>query len=155
MLQTMYPGRVVVPENKIEVVSYSGLTAQYAQARGVSFILRGIRDPADLAYELQQSTVNRVVGSIDTVFLLTQIQNAFVSSGYIRQVVQLGCRELARLKVWLPEAVAVKVLERIPEIGSPGSFLQQFQEKVAPDTSQHAGAKTMVLSATREGRGSD
>jgi pantetheine-phosphate adenylyltransferase len=109
----------------VRVEKYTGLTVDFARAMNATAILRGIRDVSDLRYEFQLAMANRVVGSIETVFIMTGDQHALTSSSLIRQVVALGgdVRSLAGL---LPAVVVEKLLEkqrkgdlRVPEAAAP------------------------------------
>lgn len=74
----------------VEVDSYSGLTVDYAKARGAGFILRGARSVADFEYERQIADVNRQVAGIETVVLFTLPEYASVSSSIVRELQSYG-----------------------------------------------------------------
>ena len=40
-------------EPKVRVITYEGLTVDFAQKQGVNFLLRGLRNPADFEFEKQ------------------------------------------------------------------------------------------------------
>jgi len=46
-------------EPKIKVVTYDGLTVDFAQQEGVNFLLRGLRNPADFEFEKAIAQANR------------------------------------------------------------------------------------------------
>jgi pantetheine-phosphate adenylyltransferase len=109
----------------VRVEKYTGLTVEFAKSIKATVILRGIRDVLDLRYEFQLAMANRVVGTIETVFIMTGDQYALTSSSLIRQVVALGgdVRSLSQL---LPAVVVNKLREkqrngdlRQPEITNP------------------------------------
>ncbi len=77
------------PRN-IEVQSYIGLTVQWARQNNAQTIFRGIRDQADLHYEMQMANINRMIGKLETVFLLAKDDLAMVSSTYIKQIASFG-----------------------------------------------------------------
>jgi pantetheine-phosphate adenylyltransferase len=95
----------------VRVEKYTGLTVDFARAVKATAILRGIRDVSDLRYEFQLALANRVVGSIETVFIMTGDQHALTSSSLIRQVVALG-GDVRTLSGLLPAIVIEKLLER-------------------------------------------
>ena len=74
----------------VSVSAYDGLTVEFAEAVGATAILRAIRDLADLHKEFQLAMTNRVVASMETVFLMTAAEHAFTSSTLIRQIAQMG-----------------------------------------------------------------
>ena len=63
----------------VEVQTYTGLTVEYARQIGARVILRGIRDSVDLHAELEIATTNRIIGDIETVFLMTSDQHVQIS----------------------------------------------------------------------------
>src|SRR4051794_35226819 len=74
----------------VRVEQYSGLTVDFVREVNAAVILRGMRDVSDLRYEFQMGQVNRAVGDVETVFIMTGDQYALTSSSLIRQIVSLG-----------------------------------------------------------------
>lgn len=73
--------------NNAEVVSYNGLTTEYAQKNGIKFLVRGVRNSADFEYELQISNTNSSLApEIKTVLLTPKPENVFISSTIVREV---------------------------------------------------------------------
>ena len=77
-------------EVKITVATYSGLTTDFCQKINVDFILRGLRNPADFEFEKAIAQTNRKLSNIETVFLLTSADTAFISSSIVRDVYRHG-----------------------------------------------------------------
>ncbi|WP_291725771.1 pantetheine-phosphate adenylyltransferase [Bernardetia sp.] len=78
-------------EDRIEVQTYSELTALFAKRNGARFILRGIRNTTDFEYETPISQANKHVDSdIETVFLITSPQYTFISSSIVRELYRYG-----------------------------------------------------------------
>lgn len=75
-------------EAKISVQSYQGLTVNFCKEIGAKFILRGLRNPADFEFEKSITHVNRTLSDVETVFLLTSPETAFISSSIVREVMQ-------------------------------------------------------------------
>ena len=74
-----YPG--------IKVVTYAELTAGFARKNGARYLLRGIRNTTDFEYENSISQINRKLFSeLESVFLITSPQFAWISSSIIREV---------------------------------------------------------------------
>ncbi len=96
----------------VRVIAYEGLTAEFVQQVGADIILRGIRDNVDLHYELQQANINLAIGGIETIFLLSRDQFALTSSTYIKQIVELGMRDIDRLTRLVPANVAQRLREK-------------------------------------------
>lgn len=77
-------------EPKIRVTTYEGLTTEYCKQIDVDFILRGLRNPADFEFEKAIAQTNRKLTQIETVFLLTSADTAFISSSIVRDVYRHG-----------------------------------------------------------------
>ena len=75
----------------IEVSSLDGgLLVDQAEKLGAKVIIKGLRTPADLDYELQFASMNRDLAGVETVFLPTEPQYSQTSSSLIREVALLG-----------------------------------------------------------------
>ena len=77
-------------EKKIKVDTYEGLTVDYCNKIDADFIVRGLRNPADFEFEKTITQVNRRMSKIETVFLLTSADTAFISSSIVREVIHFG-----------------------------------------------------------------
>ena len=55
----------------VEVASFSGLLVDFARARGVGTILKGLRGEADLDFEIRMAQMNRHLTGVETFFLPT------------------------------------------------------------------------------------
>lgn len=75
-------------EPKVTVVSYEGLTVDFCKKNNVSFILRGLRNPADFEFEKAIAHTNRDLAPIETVFLLTAANTSYISSSIVRDVIR-------------------------------------------------------------------
>ena len=78
-------------EPRVSVVSFEGLTVDYARKAGARVILRGLRAVADFEYELQMANMNRKLApDVETLFMMTCEEYFFVSSQNVKEVVFLG-----------------------------------------------------------------
>ncbi len=78
-------------EPKVSVITYEGLTVDFARELGVQFLLRGLRNPADFEFEKAIAQANReMVPDLETVFLLTSARYAYISSSIVREVYNHG-----------------------------------------------------------------
>lgn len=76
---------------KVETVSFSGLTVEFAQKRDANIILRSIRNAIDFESELQLAKMNQAIASsIETIFIAPSNDYQFISSTLVRQLHQLG-----------------------------------------------------------------
>jgi pantetheine-phosphate adenylyltransferase len=77
--------------DRIEVVSFDGLTVDLCRARGAGAIVRGLRAISDFETELQLAHNNRVLApEVDTVFFMTSVANGYVSSSLVREIASFG-----------------------------------------------------------------
>ncbi len=76
--------------DRVEVLSYSGLTYEKASELGADCLLRGLRNSSDFLYEQQIADVNRRMSGIETVFMITLPEHASVSSSVVRELERYG-----------------------------------------------------------------
>ncbi|MEN3000246.1 MAG: pantetheine-phosphate adenylyltransferase [Armatimonadota bacterium] len=75
----------------VRVMQLQGLLARFAQEVGACAIVRGLRAVSDFEYEFQMATMNRQLApEVDTCFLMTHQQYAFLSSSIVKEVARLG-----------------------------------------------------------------
>lgn len=72
----------------VKVDSFSGLLIDYARKKDVHIAIRGLRAVTDFEYELQIAQTNRTLskGSLDTVFLTTSLEYAYLSSSSVKEI---------------------------------------------------------------------
>ena len=75
-------------ESKIKTDNYTGLTVEYCKKIDASYILRGLRNPADFEFEKAIAQTNRKLSGIETVFLLTSAETSFISSSIVRDILR-------------------------------------------------------------------
>lgn len=69
------------------VESYRGLLIDYAREKQAQTILRGLRAVSDFEYEMQITSMNRVLDDqIETFFMMTNNQYSFLSSSIVKEV---------------------------------------------------------------------
>lgn len=75
----------------VRVQSFEGLLIEYAKEKDANLIIRGLRAVTDFEYELQIAQTNRIVNSqIDTLFLTTSLEYAYLSSTIVKEVASYG-----------------------------------------------------------------
>ncbi|MEI7675313.1 MAG: pantetheine-phosphate adenylyltransferase [Bacteroidales bacterium] len=77
-------------EPRVKVMTYSGLTVDFATAQDSKIILRGIRTTTDLEFEKQIADINRKISGIETVLLITEPEYAHISSTIVRELMRYG-----------------------------------------------------------------
>jgi pantetheine-phosphate adenylyltransferase len=76
---------------RLDVASFDGLTVDYARQIGARFIVRGLRAVSDFESELQMAHTNRKLApQVDTVFLMTALEHAYLSSTLVREIASFG-----------------------------------------------------------------
>jgi pantetheine-phosphate adenylyltransferase len=76
---------------RVEVTTFEGLTVDLAGRCGAAFIVRGLRAVSDFESELQMAHLNRKMApGVDTVFFMTGIEHAYLSSSMVREIASLG-----------------------------------------------------------------
>jgi len=74
-------------EPRINVDSWSGLLVDYAKTRNIDVIIRGLRPTGDFEVEFQMASMNnKLFPEIETVFLMTEGQNYFISSSLVKEI---------------------------------------------------------------------
>ena len=94
----------------VEIVSYSGLLAQYCKERKVDAIVKGLRAVSDFEYEFQQSLTNkRLNPQLETIFLTAEAESMYLSSSMVRTVASLG----GDISNFVPEMIHDRIVERL------------------------------------------
>ena len=95
----------------VEVASCETLTVDFAKKKNISVLLRGIRNSADLDYELRMSWMNQQLhGGIETIFMAPKPENYFISSKLTREVAQIDPEKLEK---FIPRFIVTKIQERL------------------------------------------
>jgi len=80
------------PFANVRVDCFSGLLADYVNGNGYNVVVRGLRNSTDFEYELQMEQMNSRLfnDNVETVFLMTAPEYAFLSSSMAKEVHSLG-----------------------------------------------------------------
>ena len=71
----------------VKVDSFQGLTVDYAKSKNACAMIRGLRAVTDFEYEMQITSMNRVLDEgIETFFIMTNNQYSFLSSSIVKEV---------------------------------------------------------------------
>lgn len=88
---------------RIEVLTFDGLTVDLASRLEASFIVRGLRAVSDFESEMQMAHTNRKLRpEVDTVFFMTALEHAYLSSSLVREIAAFG----GDVSAMVPPAVA-------------------------------------------------
>ncbi len=99
-----YIRRIYADEPRVRVMSYGGLTVDFAREVGATCLLRGVRDCKDFEYERQIAEVNRQLTGIETLLLITEERYSCVSSSIVRELIHYG-KDVSR---FLPATIDIK-----------------------------------------------
>lgn len=100
-----------IPNVKIE--SFGGLSVNFARNCEAKVIIRGLRAITDFEYELQLAQTNRILSTdVDTMFLTTSLQYAYLSSTTVKEAASFG----ADISKFAPEYVVHRVEAKFKEI---------------------------------------
>lgn len=76
--------------DNVEADATKQLSVTYAKEKGAKFIVRGLRATLDFEYELNIFAINKHIdkdNEIDTIFFMTRLENSFISSSGIKEMV--------------------------------------------------------------------
>ena len=90
-------------ESKVKVCCYRGLTTDFCKSKKANIILRGLRNVSDFNYEKVMAQTNRKLSEIETFFVFTSIENSFISSSVVKEII----RGKGDYKLFVPSAVRV------------------------------------------------
>ena len=94
----------------VTVDSFNGLLVDYARRKDIHISVRGLRAITDFEYELQIAQTNRLLskGGLDTVFLTTSLEYAYVSSSGVKEMAAFG----GDISLCVPDFVAELVYKK-------------------------------------------
>lgn len=73
----------------VKVDQFRGLLVDYAKSVNANAIIRGLRAVSDFEYEMQITSMNRVLDDdLETFFIMTNNQYSFLSSSIVKEVAQ-------------------------------------------------------------------
>lgn len=102
-----------IPNVKVE--SFSGLSIDFVKKCQAGFIVRGLRAITDFDYELQMAQTNRILSpQIDTIFLTTSLEYAYLSSTTVKEVASYG----GDITKFVPPTVVDKLYDKIWELNN-------------------------------------
>jgi pantetheine-phosphate adenylyltransferase len=77
--------------DNVEVLSYSGLTVNFAKDQDAGYMVRGLRALSDFEWELQLSLANHSLDpSIETICLMASQEHSFLSSSVLKEIALNG-----------------------------------------------------------------
>lgn len=93
----------------LDVVTFSGLAVDAAEAAGATIILRGLRDGSDFDYEMQMAGMNAAMKpGVQTVFLPASPPVRHLTATLVRQIAAMG----GDVRGFVPAQVAAALQRR-------------------------------------------
>ena len=78
-------------DSQVKVMSYEGLTADFARSINAKILIRGLRNTADFEYETGISQGNKFLwNELETIFMITNPALSAISSTIIRDIHRYG-----------------------------------------------------------------
>ncbi|NOQ80259.1 MAG: pantetheine-phosphate adenylyltransferase [Gammaproteobacteria bacterium] len=94
----------------VSVVGFDNLLVDFTKEHNASVILRGLRAVSDFEYEFQLAGMNRnLAPDIETIFLTTAEQYAYLSSSLVKEVARLG----GNITNFVPEQVIAEIKQKL------------------------------------------
>jgi len=103
--------------DNIRIEFFKGLLVDFAREQGADVIVKGLRAVSDFDYELQMAQMNQRLSGIDTYFLPTSPQYAYLSSSLVREVARFG----GDVSSMVPKTVLARLADRFAENGQGGA----------------------------------
>ncbi|CAM3752557.1 pantetheine-phosphate adenylyltransferase [Mesobacillus thioparans] len=96
----------------VKVDSFQGLLVEYAESVNANAIIRGLRAVSDFEYEMQITSMNRVLNDkIETFFIMTNNQYSFLSSSIVKEVAKYD----GKISELVPAEVEEALLKKFNE----------------------------------------
>ena len=100
----------------VKVDSFDGLTVDFAKRVGAKYLVRGIRNAADVDYEQTVAWNNRVLcPECETVFLSSAPEHLMVSSTVVRELLKAGIARVVdgqkKFAKYVPEVIVSLLLK--------------------------------------------
>jgi pantetheine-phosphate adenylyltransferase len=92
----------------VEIDAFTGLLVDYARARDVTAIVKGLRAVSDFDYELQMAQMNYRLAGVETMFMTTNPTWSYLSSSLVKDVARNG----GDTSGLVPDFVAARLRER-------------------------------------------
>lgn len=94
----------------VRIEAFSGLSIDFVKKCDAQFLVRGLRAITDFDYELQMAQTNRIIShDVDTIFLTTSLEYAYLSSSTLKEVAFYG----GDISKFAPQQVVEAIREKL------------------------------------------
>jgi len=106
---------VVADVPNVQVVSFSGLTVDFARSQNATVMIRGVRTVSDIETEFTMALANSMMApSLETVFLMAAERFSHISSTLIKQIAIMGSETTqAQLLKFVPACVVGPLMQKV------------------------------------------
>ena len=92
----------------VEIDDFHGLVVDYVKTKKSKVVIRGLRMISDFEFEFQMALTNRNLDpNIETVFMMTKADYAYMSSRFLKEIARLG----GDVRGFVPPNVAKKLIK--------------------------------------------
>lgn len=75
----------------VKIDNFDGLLIRYAESQDAKVIVKGLRALSDFEFEFEMALMNRRLdGGVETVFMMTNAEYSYLSSGIIKEIYAFG-----------------------------------------------------------------
>jgi pantetheine-phosphate adenylyltransferase len=101
---------VLGDERRVSIISFDGLTVDFAREVGANVVIRGVRAMSDFEYEFEMALMNKHLNpDVETVFMMPSQAYLYVSSSRLKELVRFG----RDVEEFLPAEAAKRLRERL------------------------------------------
>ena len=101
----------------VEVVGFNSLLVDFAEARGATVVIRGVRGVTDFEYEYQLTGMNRQLNDrVETIFLMSDVALQPIASRLVKEIAFYG----GAIGKFVMPSVEADVIARVETIGRKG-----------------------------------
>jgi pantetheine-phosphate adenylyltransferase len=99
--------------HNVQVMTFSGLTVDFARSIGANLIIRGLRAVTDFEYEFQMALTNRnLANEIETLFIPTSAHCLYLSSSVVKEIALFGGNIDDKVPMLIKDALQSKYTNR-------------------------------------------
>ncbi len=99
--------------SNVKIEEYRGLLVDYAREKQANVIFRGLRAVTDFEYELQLAQTNHILNAaVDTVFLTTSMEYAYLSSSTVKEIASYG----GNIEKFVPAPIVQSIYDKYQEL---------------------------------------
>ena len=102
--------KAVTEYKNVEVVSYSGITVEFAREAKAQVLVRGLRASSDFEREFEMALMNKKLApDIELVCFMANLRYQFLSSSLLKEIIQLG----GNLDDMMPQHVSAALKKKL------------------------------------------